>query len=84
MGEFDLDPRVEAAVGFGWAAHFGSADAAGARGLALLDHTDSCDTCGNPCTATCNTNTGTCLTNCDTCPGATVCGTCAPPGAGGC
>ncbi|GAA3075823.1 hypothetical protein [Streptosporangium carneum] len=62
MGEFDLDPRVEGAAGFGWEAHFRSAAPDGMR---MADDSDGCvyacdptwHTCSYTCYACGNTHT---------------------------
>ncbi|WP_232668788.1 hypothetical protein [Pseudonocardia sp. TRM90224] len=62
MGEFDLDAKIEGAAGFGWDAHIDGAGLPMAHAPAVIIET--CNTCGNPCTATCSTQTGTCSSRC--------------------
>jgi hypothetical protein len=71
MGEFDLDPQIQGATGFGWEAHFGAAAPAG---VVVMGDTDS-----NCCVYPCDPTWQSC-----SCVGTTCGGTCAPPGAGGC
>lgn len=62
MGEFDLDPRVEGAAGFGWEAHFRNAAPAPAPGMRMADDTDGCVYACDPTwyTCTCPTYNWTC------------------------
>ncbi|MFD0684443.1 hypothetical protein [Actinomadura fibrosa] len=53
MGEFDLDPRVEGAAGFGWEAHFRGA-APGPGGMRMADDSDGCVYACDPTWHTCS------------------------------
>lgn len=69
MGEFDLDPRMEGAAGFGWQAHF--RDAAPADGVRMAGDTDGCvyacdpsrpgDTYCGTCSHTCGATGKPCI-----------------------
>ncbi|GAA4095799.1 MULTISPECIES: hypothetical protein [Actinomadura] len=62
MGEFDLDPQVEGAAGFGWEAHFRTA-AQQAGGIMMAASTDCvypCDPTGHPTLYNCPTCANTC------------------------
>lgn len=61
MGEFDLDPQIEGATGFGWEAHFRAPDVGPGDGHRNVTQTVyPCDPTGTPTPYGCASCTYTC------------------------
>jgi hypothetical protein len=60
MGEFDLDPQIEGAAGFGWEAHFRSPDAVPGGHRNMTQPVYACDPTHEPTLYGCATCTDTC------------------------
>jgi hypothetical protein len=60
MGEFDLDPQIEGAAGFGWEAHFRSPDAEPGGHRNMTQPVYACDPTHEPTLYGCATCTDTC------------------------
>ena len=60
MGEFDLDPQIEGAAGFGWEAHFRSPGAGPGEHRNMTQPVYPCDPTGEPTLYGCPTCHDTC------------------------